>query len=118
MCAVLPSPPDGVFSGELRPDGTLLFGLFETDDPAFPSLEAFIESEALLDWAHTRPSAGPPMDDAHLTELLAARPGLHRIEQACGYHVTWWIDDEILIQRRTPAGSLPLDEPQARRWLT
>src|SRR5262245_66289236 len=44
--AVLPSPPDGVFGGMLRPDGTLLLGMFATDEPAFASLEAFIESEA------------------------------------------------------------------------
>jgi hypothetical protein len=117
LYAVLPSPPDGIFSGALRADGTLLFGMFETDEPAFPSLEAFIESEALLAWARSRPSAGPPLDDARLAELLVARPGLRRIEPACGYHVTWWTDDEILIQHRTPARYLPLDEPQAWRWL-
>ncbi|WP_155372826.1 hypothetical protein [Catellatospora vulcania] len=115
--AVLPSPPDGVFGGELRPDGTLLFGMFETDEPAFPSLEAFIEAEALLDWARSRPSAGPPLNDAQLAELLVARPGLRQIEQACGYHMTWWVDDEILVQHRIPAGYLPLDGPQAWRWL-
>lgn len=115
--AVLPSPPDGVFGGELRPDGTLLFGMFAIDEPAFPSLETFIESEALLAWARTRPSAGPPLDDARLAELLAGRLGLRRIEQACGYHVSWWTDGEILIQHRTPAGYLPVDEPQAWRWL-
>ncbi|MEV0396978.1 hypothetical protein [Polymorphospora rubra] len=49
--AIMDTAPDGCRYGVMRPDGTVWFGLFEAEAQAFPSLDHFLECDALLDHA-------------------------------------------------------------------
>ncbi|MET7426855.1 hypothetical protein [Dactylosporangium sp. NPDC005555] len=50
--AVMDAAPDGCRSGSVRPDETVWFGFLDRDAPTFPSLDHFLECDALLHHAH------------------------------------------------------------------
>ncbi|GIF72778.1 hypothetical protein [Asanoa siamensis] len=98
--AIMDAAPDGCRSGFVRPDGTLWFGLFETDAQAFPSLDHFLECEALLHHAHRRrplSTETPPDADEHLAVLRGRYPRLRPVDAASGFCVGWWSDGERLV---------------------
>ncbi|MFD1148905.1 hypothetical protein [Saccharothrix hoggarensis] len=93
--------PDGVSGGAFLPDGTVTYGVLDVEVPVFPSVDHFLECDALLDHARRlRPlSAAEPADAAaHLAGLRERRPRLRRLEAASGPAVGWWTDDEVLVQ--------------------
>ncbi|WP_203818086.1 hypothetical protein [Paractinoplanes ferrugineus] len=98
--AVMDATPDGCRSGFVRPDEAVWFGFLHVDVPAFPSLDHFLECDALLHHARQQRllSAEMPSDaNAHLTALRARHPGLRPVNSASGFSVGWWSDDERLV---------------------
>ncbi|MCC8243146.1 hypothetical protein [Saccharothrix luteola] len=84
--AIMNEHPDGVSSGSLLPDGTVLFGLLDVDLPAFPSLDHFVECDALLDFAHRQEllsAEHPESVTDHPAELRRRHPSLRRLERGC-----------------------------------
>jgi hypothetical protein len=98
--AIMPTQPDGCFSGSVHTDGSVVFGLNERDVRAFPSLDHFLECDAMLDFAReqTPVDCGSPADlPARWAALRAERPSLHRLDHSSGYGVEWWSDDAVLV---------------------
>ncbi|NUT46750.1 MAG: hypothetical protein HOV94_05435 [Saccharothrix sp.] len=98
--AIMNERPDGVSSGNLLPDGTVLFGLFDVDLPAFPSLDHFLECDALLDFASRQELSSterPENVTDHMAELRRRRPSLRRLARESGFLVEWWSDGELLV---------------------
>lgn len=92
--------PDGVSSGNLLPDGTVLFGLLDVDLPAFPSLDHFVECDALLDFANRQELLSTEQPESvtdHMAELRRRHPSLRRLERESGFLVEWWSDGELLV---------------------
>ena len=83
-----PDPADGCFDAGMTVDGAVLFGMFESYRPAFPSLDHFLECDALMDFARR----GRPCDDD-------PPPNLRRVEHASGFDVEWLANDEVLAHR-------------------
>ncbi|WP_428964833.1 hypothetical protein [Micromonospora fluostatini] len=116
--AVSDTAPDGCRYGLLHPDGTLWFGFLETHVPAFPSLEHFLECDALLHHAHRqdlRSTEAPTDATAHRELLLGSHPKLRRLDTASGSCVEWWTDDEHLVFYDGLAGRLAADGRGASR---
>ncbi|MEU7145072.1 hypothetical protein ABZ942_36905 [Nocardia sp. NPDC046473] len=98
--AIMDATPDGCSSGGLLPDGTVLFGLFDVDVPTFPSLDNFLECDALLAFAGRQVlvSAESTTDlTGHLAMLRERHPTLHRMDRESGLCVEWWSDGQTLI---------------------
>ncbi|WP_344510921.1 hypothetical protein [Dactylosporangium maewongense] len=98
--AVMDATPDGCRSGSVRPDETVWFGFLDRDAPAFPSLDHFLECDALLHHAHQQrllSTETPPDANAYLTALRARHPRLRPMNSASGFSVGWWTDDERLV---------------------
>jgi hypothetical protein len=98
--AVMDAAPDGCRSGFVRPDETVWFGHLHVDAPAFPSLDHFLECDALLHHAHHQrleSTETPPDANAYLTALRARHPRLQPVNSASGFSVGWWSDDERLV---------------------
>ncbi|CAM5328541.1 hypothetical protein SAVIM338S_00877 [Streptomyces avidinii] len=81
---------------------TLMIGMhWDEEEPAFPSLDHFIECDALMDAARRAPVLEAYAGEgakARLDELRGRRPGLRAIRAACGPAMQWWADDEVLVQ--------------------
>ncbi|MEU4555234.1 hypothetical protein [Micromonospora violae] len=98
--AISDTDPDGCRSGFLHPDGTVWFGYMDTDVPAFPSLDHFLECDALLHHARRqsrRPAEVPPDANVYRERLLDRHPHLRRLDMASGFCVEWWADDTQLV---------------------
>jgi hypothetical protein len=98
--AVMDAKPDGCRSGNVLPDGTVWFGMFDRVVLTFPSLDHLVECDALLDLAYRLPclSSETPPDATAYREILRQRfPDLRRIDRASGHCVEWWSDDKRLI---------------------
>lgn len=98
--AVMDAEPDGCRSGNVLPDGTVWFGMFDRDVLTFPSLDHLVECDALLDLAHRLrclSSETPPDATAYREMLCQRHPDLRRIDRASGHCVEWWSDDKRLI---------------------
>ncbi|QUQ68359.1 hypothetical protein JJ691_61040 [Kutzneria sp. CA-103260] len=83
-----PDPADGCFDAGMAVDGTVLFGMFESYRPAFPSLDHFLECDAVMEYARR----GRPCDDD-------PPPNLRLVEHASGFDVEWSANDEALVHR-------------------
>ncbi|MFD0201408.1 MULTISPECIES: hypothetical protein [Saccharothrix] len=116
--AIMDERPDGVSSGSLLPDGTLLFGLFDVDLPAFPSLDHFIECDALLNFANRQEllsTERPERVTSHMAELRRRHPSLRRLERESGSLVEWWSDGELLVFQSSLDAELTARVPDMNR---
>ncbi|WP_158244928.1 hypothetical protein [Verrucosispora sp. ts21] len=98
--AVSDTDPDGCRYSFLQPDGTVWFGYLDTEVPAFPSLDHFLECDALLhhaDRQNHRSTETPTDANAYRERLLARHPHLRRLDMASGFCVEWWADDKHLV---------------------
>jgi hypothetical protein len=97
---IMDRAPDGCRYGFMLPDGTVWFGYLDRSVPAFPSLDHFLEFDALLDYAQRQDlqsTAAPPDANAHREALLDRHPELRRLDAASGFCVEWWTDGERLV---------------------
>jgi hypothetical protein len=116
--AIMDERPDGVSGGSVLPDGTLLFGLFDVDLPAFPSLDHFLECDALLDFANRQEllSAERPENVTdHMARLRHLHPSLHRLERESGLLVEWWSDGKLLVLQDALDAELTARVPDIHR---
>ncbi|MEV4135644.1 hypothetical protein AB0J72_26145 [Dactylosporangium sp. NPDC049742] len=98
--AIMDRSPDGCRSGFVLPDLTVWFRLLDVDVRTFPSLDHFIECDALLhDLGHQRPAAveTPPDANAYLEGLRERHPQLRRMTAQSGFCIEWWGDDHRLV---------------------
>ncbi len=116
--AVMDERPDGVSSGSLLPDSTLLFGLFDVDLPTFPSLDHFLECDALLDFANRQESLSAERPDSvtdHMAQLRHLHPLLRRLERESGSLTEWWSDGEVLVLQDSLDAELTARAPDIPR---
>jgi hypothetical protein len=99
LYAIHPTTASGIGASVL-PDGTVMIG-WETDEVrAFPSLDHFIECDALLALAGSLTAVENVYGDKidrHLSELRAQRPTLRLVQEASGYTSQWWEDRQLLV---------------------
>lgn len=120
LYAIHPTTASGTGASVL-PDGTVVIGCEQSEVRAFPSLDHFIECDALLAAAgqftlakRLRGNAG----DRHLEQLRSQRPTLRLVEEASGHTSQWWADHQLLVHHcRTWADLWPSAQPTVDIWL-
>jgi hypothetical protein len=99
LYAIHPTTASAIGASVL-PNGTVMIGWGTDEVRAFPSLDHFIECDALLATAQhltlVEGVAGPEAD-RHLSEPRAQRPTLQLVEKASRYTSQWWTDHHILV---------------------
>lgn len=121
LYAIHPTTASGL-GGYLLLDGTVVLGWEQSEARVFPSLDHFIECDALLDAAREFPlldklrgaDVRPYLDDLH-----AQRPSLRTLPEASGYASQWWADGEVLLHwDQTWAELWNTADQTVRMWLT
>ncbi|MEE1812946.1 hypothetical protein [Streptomyces sp. BE133] len=119
LYAIHPTTASGTGASVL-PDGTVMIGWGTDEVQAFPSLDHFIECDALLAAAGrftlVEGVHGDEVDQ-HLSELRSQRPTLRLVEKASGHTSQWWADHQVLVHLcRTWADLWQRSQPTLQIW--